>query len=43
MITILFGAGAEVDLGLSGGADFVKKVLGIDSDMLNAIRVHMHT
>lgn len=34
MITILFGAGAEVDFGLSGGADFAKKVLGIDSDAL---------
>lgn len=34
MITILFGAGAEVDFGLSGGADFAKKVLGIESDEL---------
>ena len=33
---VLFGAGAEVDLGMSGGKDFAKKVIGIETEQMDA-------
>ena len=34
-VGILFGAGAEISYGLSGGKNFAKKVLGINEEELN--------
>lgn len=40
-LCVLFGAGAEIQLGVSGGADFAKVVLGIEQEELNtAVRKH---
>lgn len=34
-VCVFFGAGAEIKLGLKGGADFAKKVLGIGTDNID--------
>lgn len=35
-ICIFFGAGSEISLGLNGGEDFAKAVVGIDTDKINS-------